>query len=1263
MEATVSSTTPKKKASKGAFYVVLGNVKHSGNERNISLSKSGSSGSVYSNVECLSGEDEDVSMSGTNDGSLLGSAATTPKTKQINTGVGFGSPFGSSNFHMDDDKVVLSSRLPIFLEKKWIDPKIIKTPVEVLIRKLFVLDINLLAVEDKSAMAKTQLIRKIFSTVNEKSMEMTTSLAREKGINVNSDLKKQGMRSDWAVVIKKISMDMPKDIIVTTISEFGEIKLIKIQLMGMWQKASFLIGKNSVHITKAVGNCETWTSKDWFRVLLFTLLVGITAHDLGTFLEKTSEKTCVINRSLEIGNRICCAVVGFESDNDLESAFYTEPILGGVRLSWTRINLVQCERCGMFGYSVLKCDAPVATTFKPLKKPFIRVKKSVPISHPAAFGGRSWAQVVLLAGSSDSFHFASGSSSSLSGILGLNNSISLISVNNSSLDACLASLEQFLELLTDQVSGIMRKLSNMELDLVVDMVINDSELVLSSLSSTSSSILILSLNSLKVLTTKVGCLESKLVALEAFIGSVLAKLKLICAGSSLLITTCNIQSINIPAKQDIVYWHKKSGNMIANKFDEIKIFLIGLDKGFLGAGVAIIMDNNLACHVCKIEEILDWVILMRLLFKGKLSVLILGLYVTPEINVFIAKAVNSSTFLVIDGDFNENGSRRSVCFKFCSDLGLVNSLNRSSLVKASIWSNSRGVEKTINFVFVSVSLASTVTRRAVSSASEFFKSDHKMVSVSVDLDGLMDVNLNGLQCFSSEFQLRSVDFDVAKKDGNLDKILHWNLVANHFVDTWSVVDFEEASIFHAIIDNGAGYNAILGHLSSVRKSYHRSKYFKSKNTKDAAIRKAVNKHMENFCTDKGHMIKNILEWPFRKVVLDHLIVENDLVLEPNEVKSTVDTIMEGWTRKHTISDVLPACWTAQYAPLSYVDDNVFSKVMCNIGSDEFLQVVKCLLDGKAGGLLDSKFFTKSGKADSRGGLTSFLAAGTFVDDTIWIGNSMTITQNILNIAMACTSLGALFADRKDWIPEVGFLVDIHLCNFGFANSCLVENRPGIVSVYTDGSVKNLGSAGTCGSVTAYFSDVDLSIRVRVYGLLSLTLMELQTITFALKCILTFSSVMLFTDSQTSLDMCALLVNSVGPDFHNKCWIKKEHIHITIASKGLSVCWNKVKGHSGVVGNKHADFFADTATKSNLYMTLAKGFMLKEWMADTVHLLGPGSDGGLLVINLVCEFAEGHQSSIWILTAKLRMYYEKHGLLPRDSFVCSDHIWSGICVVS
>ncbi|KAG9301928.1 hypothetical protein G9A89_020972 [Geosiphon pyriformis] len=168
----------KKKAFKNAFYgstggffsqkkkIVLRNIKHLGNEKNISLNKFGLGNNIFFDMNSLSNNKKSANITGINNGSLLNLAANTPKAKHINTDAVFSSFFGSSNFNMNDNEVVLSLCLPIFLDKKWIDLKIVKTLVEVSVKKLFVLDINLLAVEGKSATAKTQLVRKLFLSVN-----------------------------------------------------------------------------------------------------------------------------------------------------------------------------------------------------------------------------------------------------------------------------------------------------------------------------------------------------------------------------------------------------------------------------------------------------------------------------------------------------------------------------------------------------------------------------------------------------------------------------------------------------------------------------------------------------------------------------------------------------------------------------------------------------------------------------------------------------------------------------------------------------------------------------------------------------------------------------------------------------------------------------------------------------------------------------------------------------------------------------------------
>ncbi|KAG9305634.1 hypothetical protein G9A89_022556 [Geosiphon pyriformis] len=223
---------PKKKALKGVFHdfiggsfsqkkkIVFGNVKHSGNKKDIFLSKYGSGNNVYSNMNSLFGNDEDVSITNMNSEFLLGLAAIISKAKCINTSTGFGFLLSSPNFYMDDNEVVFLSYLSIFLDKKLIDPKIIKTLVEVLVKKLFVLNINLLAVEGKSATFKTQLIRKLFSLINsfggattsskfEKiikstftsdiSMKKTTLLVKKNRIFINVNVKKQEMYSELSL--------------------------------------------------------------------------------------------------------------------------------------------------------------------------------------------------------------------------------------------------------------------------------------------------------------------------------------------------------------------------------------------------------------------------------------------------------------------------------------------------------------------------------------------------------------------------------------------------------------------------------------------------------------------------------------------------------------------------------------------------------------------------------------------------------------------------------------------------------------------------------------------------------------------------------------------------------------------------------------------------------------------------------------------------------------------------------------------------------
>ncbi|KAG9291252.1 hypothetical protein G9A89_021754 [Geosiphon pyriformis] len=147
-------------------------------------------------------------------------------------------------------------------------------------------------------------------------------------------------------------------------------------------------------------------------------------------------------------------------------------------------------------------------------------------------------------------------------------------------------------------------------------------------------------------------------------------------------------------------------------------------------------------------------------------------------------------------------------------------------------------------------------------------------------------------------------------------------------------------------------------------------------------------------------------------------------------------------------------------------------------------------------------------------------------------------------------------------------------NFSDMHNSLLDVWLDYVEVYTDGSLKGAGSAKvTCGAA-AYFPVANVSIGVRVFGLLSSTLAELQAIVLALKCVL--------ASCDASLSM---------PDFHNQCWIKQLH----------------VKEHSGVLGNVKTNELVNKAIASSF--TLPVGIQEQFLVAEgtVVFEAGPGYD--------------------------------------------------------
>ncbi|KAG9300333.1 hypothetical protein G9A89_011406 [Geosiphon pyriformis] len=297
------------------------------------------------------------------------------------------------------------------------------------------------------------------------------------------------------------------------------------------------MGKNSVYVALAINDKQSWTLRDQYRVLLYTLPVRTTAHNLSDLLNSYGRKTCFIGRNPS--SYICnkCAVICFENETFRVAAIDSTSVFKSVNLHWAGLFLACCAQYKQFGH--VSVDYAVGENCGGHSKQVAQV----------ASGSSSLMVSLFSLGTGSSFgaKFSPGaiSSSYISAPLGI-----------SGLYNHLASLKCSLELLANQVFSVMKKFSFVELvpllfvfqvlslaifvssalglisDMVLDGVLVSSVLFFSAVDDNVSGF---SSNSSKVLTTKVGGLESKLVSLEASISSVLVRLDCLCSVSGALL--------------------------------------------------------------------------------------------------------------------------------------------------------------------------------------------------------------------------------------------------------------------------------------------------------------------------------------------------------------------------------------------------------------------------------------------------------------------------------------------------------------------------------------------------------------------------------------------------------------------------------------------------------------------------------------------------------------------------------------------------------
>ncbi|KAG9288752.1 hypothetical protein G9A89_023049 [Geosiphon pyriformis] len=235
----------------------------------------------------------------------------------------------------------------IFSDKPVVLPPPLKNLINISVRRSFALDISLDNVF-------AGIIRVTFTS--KLSLAQASKKAKKAKILVNVDLKKSSGHSNQTVIVKEIPIGTSAKTVHTVLSEFGTVVLIKIQLVGLWQKAVVKFGK----IEQADLVTAYWS----------------------ILIEKNTVHTCVINCHLVTYFHVRCAVVCFETAKSLNAIIETTPVLRNVNLYWFHLGFSKYAKCEKILSDLDK--SRLATIY---------VKHLASVAYSVTFGGMSWAKI------------------------------------------------------------------------------------------------------------------------------------------------------------------------------------------------------------------------------------------------------------------------------------------------------------------------------------------------------------------------------------------------------------------------------------------------------------------------------------------------------------------------------------------------------------------------------------------------------------------------------------------------------------------------------------------------------------------------------------------------------------------------------------------------------------------------------------------------------------------------------------------------------
>ncbi|KAG9294596.1 hypothetical protein G9A89_008075 [Geosiphon pyriformis] len=236
--------------------------------------------------------------------------------------------------------------------------------------------------------------------------------------------------------------------------------------------------------------------------------------------------------------------------------------------------------------------------------------------------------------------------------------------------------------------------------------------------------------------------------------------------------------------------------------------------------------------------------------------------------------------------------------------------------------------------------------------------------------------------------------------------------------------------------------------------------------------------------------------------------------------------------------------------------------------------------------------------------------------------------------------------------------------------CLFSANIRVVNVYTDGSLRNLGSREMKCGAAAYFSDLDIvkghlgvvsnECADKLAGLAASSSLALS--------VLVRERFIMATGETVFGNVCHFVheifrfINQarweVGPGFNivddsllgdvnwfctASVWHPDSHMAAGFTSKFMAVRSTQVS-HACIV--MLSLYISDDV----LYTTMDKGFVFRDWVQEVSSILSDTKVVGRFIIDFVQELGAAYRLDIWMIRAKYKALMEKDGLIPLDGFV-------------